>query len=62
MQMNVKKEGPGVQMTFDPAMVERIKREGFDGLVAAVPRVRTNQGSGTGEGGGINLQNSKKPL
>ena len=32
MQMNVNKEGPGVQMTFDPATVDRIKREGFDGL------------------------------
>ncbi|MDO8675846.1 MAG: histidine phosphatase family protein [Candidatus Omnitrophota bacterium] len=32
MQMNVRKEGAGVQMQFDPAMIERIKREGFDGL------------------------------
>ncbi len=32
MQMNVRKEGKGVQMQFDPAMIERIKREGFDGL------------------------------
>ena len=32
MQMNVRKEGAGVQMQFDPAMIERIKRDGFDGL------------------------------
>ncbi|MDO8675934.1 MAG: hypothetical protein Q7K71_07495 [Candidatus Omnitrophota bacterium] len=32
MQMNVRKEGQGVQMQFDPAMIERIKRDGFDGL------------------------------
>ncbi len=32
MQMNVRKEGAGVKMQFDPAMIERIKREGFDGL------------------------------
>ena len=32
MQMNINKEGAGVQMRFDPAMVERIKRDGFDGL------------------------------
>jgi len=32
MQMYVRKEGPRVQMRFDPAMVARIKREGFDGL------------------------------
>ena len=32
MQMNINKEGAGVQMQFDRAMVERIKREGFDGL------------------------------
>ncbi|GEM_PF-3562980 len=32
MRMNVRKEGQGVQMQFDPAMIERIKRDGFDGL------------------------------
>jgi len=30
LQLN--REGKGVQMQFDPAMIERIKREGFDGL------------------------------
>ena len=33
MQMNVRKEGQGVQMKFDPAMVARIRRDGFDGLI-----------------------------
>ncbi len=28
----VSREGQGVQMQFDPAMLERIQREGFDGL------------------------------
>lgn len=32
MQMNVQKEGKGVQMQFDPAILERIKKEGFEGL------------------------------
>ena len=32
MQMNVRKEGDGVQMQFDAAMIARIKREGFDGI------------------------------
>ena len=33
MQMNVSKDAVGgVDVRFDPAMVERIKREGFDGL------------------------------
>jgi hypothetical protein len=32
MQMNVRKEGNGVGMRFDPAMIERMKTEGFDGL------------------------------
>ncbi len=32
LQMNVRKDGPGVQMQFDQAMIERIKRDGFDGL------------------------------
>jgi tetratricopeptide (TPR) repeat protein len=31
-QMNISKQGAGVEMQFDPAMIERIKREGFDGL------------------------------
>jgi hypothetical protein len=32
MQMGIQKEGNGVDMQFDPAMIERIKTEGFDGL------------------------------
>ena len=32
MQMNIHKEGQGVQMQFDLALIARIKREGFDGL------------------------------
>ncbi len=32
MQMNVRKDGQGVEVKFDSAMIERIKREGFDGL------------------------------
>ena len=31
-QVRVSKEGQGVQMQFDPSMIARIKREGFDGL------------------------------
>ena len=32
MQMNVRREGQGVQLQFDPALIARIRREGFDGL------------------------------
>ncbi|MBF0489693.1 MAG: hypothetical protein HQL15_03625 [Candidatus Omnitrophica bacterium] len=32
MQMNIQKQGEGVQMKFDQAMVARIKQEGFEGL------------------------------
>ena len=32
MQMNVNKEGLGVNMQFDPAMIERMRTEGFDGF------------------------------
>ena len=32
MQMNIRKEGQGVQMKFDPAMVARIRRNGFEGV------------------------------
>ena len=39
MQMNVAKEGPGVHMRFDQAMVARIKRDGFDGLDFEIERI-----------------------
>jgi len=32
MQMNVRKAGQGVRMRFDPALIERIKHQGLDGL------------------------------
>jgi len=32
MRMNVRKEGAGVQMRFDRAMIERIRHNGFDGV------------------------------
>jgi acyl carrier protein len=32
MQMNVGKQGSGVQMQFDTAMIQKIKQEGFDGV------------------------------
>jgi hypothetical protein len=32
MEMNVSKDSGGVSMQFDPALADRIKREGFDGL------------------------------
>jgi acyl carrier protein len=32
MQMNVDKQGDGVQMQFDRAMIQKIKQEGFDGV------------------------------
>ena len=32
MQMNVNKQGEGVQMRFDRAMIQKIKRDGFDGV------------------------------
>ena len=32
MRMNVQKEGNGAQMQFDPAAIERIRRDGFDGV------------------------------
>jgi hypothetical protein len=32
LQMNIQKEGTGVQMQFDPTLIEQIKQEGFDGL------------------------------
>ncbi len=32
MAMNVRKEGNGVQMQFDPAMIARIRKSGFDGV------------------------------
>jgi hypothetical protein len=36
MGMRVSKEGAGVDITFDPAMVERMKRDGFDGFVPVI--------------------------
>jgi hypothetical protein len=32
MQMSVNKEGQGIKMQFDQAIVEKVKREGFDGI------------------------------
>ena len=31
MQMNINKQGEGVQMHFNAAMIQKIKRDGFDG-------------------------------
>ena len=39
MRMKVRKEGEGVQMQFNPAMVERIRREGFDGLEFSIQSI-----------------------
>ena len=38
-RIKVSKEGQGVQMRFDPAMVARIKREGFDGLDFQIEKI-----------------------
>ncbi len=35
----VRQEGKGVEMTFDPAMIERIKREGLEGLTPVIYRM-----------------------
>ena len=32
MQMGIQKDGQGIELRLDPAMIERIKTEGFDGL------------------------------
>ena len=37
--MPAAKELPGVHMQFDPAMVARIKRDGFDGLDFEIERI-----------------------
>jgi len=39
LQMNVRKEGTGVPMQFDPALVDRIRREGFDGLEFQIEKI-----------------------
>ena len=40
MQMNVHKKDNGVQMTFDKGLVERIKRDGFDGLEFTIQSIK----------------------
>ena len=35
----VKKDGPGVTMKFDPAMIERVKREGIDSLSPVIYQI-----------------------
>jgi hypothetical protein len=39
MQWKVSKEGQGVQMNIDPAMLERIRREGIDSLSPVIFRI-----------------------
>jgi len=39
MQWKVSKDGKGVEMDIDPALIERIKREGIDSLTPVIFRV-----------------------
>ena len=39
MTWSVKKDGPGVEMDVNPALIERIKREGIQSLTPFVLRV-----------------------
>jgi hypothetical protein len=43
MQLNVRKEGLGVMMRVDQAMIERIKREGIESLSPVIFRITTIQ-------------------
>ncbi len=36
---NIRKDGKGVEMNVDPAMIERIKREGIDSLSPVIFRI-----------------------
>ena len=39
MQWKVSKDGKGVEMNIDPAMIERIRREGIDSLSPVILRM-----------------------
>ena len=39
MSLNVQKAGIGVEMNMDPAMIERIRKEGLDGLTPVIFRI-----------------------
>jgi hypothetical protein len=39
MQMNIHKEAAGVNMQFDPAMAERIRKEGFEGIEFTIQHI-----------------------
>ena len=39
MQLKVSKDGNGVEMDVDPAMIERIRREGIDSLSPVIFRI-----------------------
>ena len=40
MRMNVHKAGPGIKIRFDLAMVERIKRDGFEGVDFQITKIK----------------------
>ena len=40
LDLNVRKEGAGVEMQIDPAMAERIRREGVSGLVPEILEIK----------------------
>ena len=39
MQWKVSKDGAGVEMNIDPAMIERVRREGIDSLSPVIFRI-----------------------
>ena len=39
MQWKISKDGNGVEMNIDPAMIERIRREGIDSLSPVILRM-----------------------
>ena len=39
MQWDIRNDGNGVEMTFDPAMIERVKREGIQSLTPVISRI-----------------------
>jgi hypothetical protein len=43
MNMNVSKEGNGVGVNFDSAMVEQIRRNGFEGFVPVIINIQPLQ-------------------